>query len=151
MKPGSVKLIRPALFFTLMALTAILIGCGYVTGEAIKAPASPPEIANVSPVQANDLIQANQGITRFVILDVRTPVEYAEGHLQNAINLDFNSPSFKSEAGHLDKNFIYLVYCRTGARSAAASKILAELGFSHIYNMTGGMIAWQAAGLPVVK
>jgi phage shock protein E len=108
-------------------------------------------VTNVSPTQANDLIKANQGNTKFVILDVRTPAEYADGHLQNAKNVDYNSPGFKDEVGRLDKSANYLVYCRTGVRSAAASQILLELGFSHIYNMTGGITDWQTAGLPVVK
>ena len=151
MKLSSLKLFRPTLLFALVALTATLIGCDYVTGEAIKAPAQSPIITNLSPIQANALIKANKDNNRFVILDVRTPPEYAGGHLQNAVNLDFNSASFKNEAGRLNKNSTYLVYCQTGIRSAAASKIMAELGFTNIYNMTGGFTAWQAAGLPVIK
>lgn len=144
------KLLRPALFLTLAGLSATLFGCAYVTGEAIKA-LSPLALTNVSPLQADELIRANKGNTGFIILDVRTPSEHAGGHLPNAVNLDVNSASFKNEAVRLERNRTYLIYCQTGARSAAASKILAELGLRNIYNMTGGITDWQAAGLPVVK
>jgi len=91
----------------------------------------------------------NSLFTRFV--DVRTPGEYAGGHIDNAINIDYNASDFKEIINELDKNNGYIVYCQGGGRSAAASKVMAELGFKHINNMTGGILAWEAAGLPVEK
>lgn len=130
---------------------AFFSGCAYITGEAPKAPTPQLFVKSVSPVQSSALIQQNSGNSRFVILDVRTPLEYADGHLPGAVNIDFDSPTFKDAVSHLDENRTYLVYCRTGARSATASKIMVELGFRHIYNMTGGFTEWQAQGFPVVK
>jgi rhodanese-related sulfurtransferase len=145
MKRGLPYLLLPALI-----TLAVLSGCAYITGEAIPVTTTPhPVITNVSPFQAYDLIiQTN---TKFIILDVRTPAEYAEGQILNAVNVDFTSPNFKDEVGRLDKNVTYLVYCRTGARSAAAAEIMKELGFKDIYNMNGGITEWQSAGLPVIK
>jgi rhodanese-related sulfurtransferase len=151
MKSSALKHAKPVFIFTLIALSLALIGCSYVTGAAVTLPAPQPVITNVSPVQASDLIRANSGNTRFVILDVRTPAEYADGHLAGAINLDVNSGTFQEEVSKLDMNRTYLVYCSSGVRSAAASKIMSELGFRYIYNMTGGITAWKSAGLPVVK
>lgn len=71
-----------------------------------------------------------------VILDVRTSDEYKDGHVKNSLNLDFYSPNFKSELEKLDKNKQYLVYCRSGNRSSQASKLMQQLGFMHIINMT---------------
>lgn len=71
-----------------------------------------------------------------VILDVRTSDEYKDGHVKNALNLDFYSPNFKSELEKLDKNKQYLVYCRSGNRSGQASRLMQQLGFMHIINMT---------------
>jgi len=82
---------------------------------------------------------------------VRTPSEYVQGYIKNAVNLDYNSPDFKALVNSLDKNKTYLVYCRTGVRSAAASQMMSELGFKDIYNMNGGITDWQAAGLPIEK
>jgi rhodanese-related sulfurtransferase len=144
-------LYRPAALLVLLALSVSLTCCAYITGEAIKSPAQQPVIKDIPAAQTNDLIQANQGNARFVILDVRTQQEYTNGHLPKAVNLDFYSGRFKDSAKLLDKNLTYLVYCQTGARSAAAAEIMVELGFKDIYNMTGGITEWQSAGLPVVK
>jgi rhodanese-related sulfurtransferase len=145
------KLFKPVLFVSLLLLSTTLFGCVSAVSSITPSPTTTTALKNVTPVQADELIRANQGNTGFAILDVRTPAEYAESHLQNAINLDFNSPGFKDEAGRLDKNKTYLVYCRTGVRSAAAGNIMVELGFKDIYNMTGGITEWQSSGLPVVK
>ena len=108
-------------------------------------------VKDVTPGQANILIQANQGNAGFVILDVRTPQEYAEGHIQGAINIDYNASGFQNKVGKLDKTKTYLVYCHTGIRSAAASKIMVSLGFKNVNNMTGGITDWQSLGFAVVK
>lgn len=132
-------------------LSMTFFGCGQTAGGTSSPVISPALIKDVSPVQANSLIQMNKDNTKFVVLDVRTPQEYSEGHLSNTINIDYNASNFKSEVGRLDKGKKYLVYCRTGIRSAAASKIMVELGFKDINNMTGGITDWQAQGFPVVK
>jgi rhodanese-related sulfurtransferase len=137
----------------LIVLPAILSNCAYITGEAIKSPAPIPSavsaVKNITPEDANILLVISSIFIN--IIDVRTPLEYAGGHIGNAINIDFNAADFKEKISKLDKNAGYLVYCRTGARSAAASNVMAELGFKDFFNMTGGISAWEAAGLPVVK
>jgi rhodanese-related sulfurtransferase len=171
MKHFSFCLWKPVLFLLLVILPGMLAGCAYVTGEAvtITTPAaratpqpstaaviitvtpqpSPPAVKNVTPEEAYRLLSLSSKWVH--IIDVRTPQEYAEGHLAGAENIDFNSADFKEKVAKLDKNIPYIVYCRSGSRSAAASKIMAELGFSEIYNMTGGFTDWQAAGFPVAK
>lgn len=84
-----------------------------------------------------------------VVLDVRTPEEFAEGHLANAINIDFQSGNFANEISKLDKGTTYAVYCRSGNRSGQAVKVLADLGFTDLYDMDGGVIDWAAAGKPL--
>ncbi len=86
-----------------------------------------------------------------VIIDVRSDTEYAGGHIRDAINIDFNSSSFKDEISQLDKDITYIVYCRTGLRSAAARMTMEEAGFKHVINMTGGISNWEKDELPVVK
>ena len=86
-----------------------------------------------------------------IILDVRTPAEYAKGHLANATTINFFDTDFKEKVGKLDKTKAAYVYCAVGGRSAKALKILQELGFKTAYNMLGGFTGWQAAGLPLVK
>lgn len=86
-----------------------------------------------------------------ITLDVRTPGEYAEGHLQGAQLIDFQSGNFENEIATLDKNATYAVYCRSGNRSGQAVKVMQEAGFTNVFNMNGGVIDWANAGLPLVK
>jgi rhodanese-related sulfurtransferase len=85
-----------------------------------------------------------------ITLDVRTPGEFMEGHLVNAINIDVENPSFASEIEKLDKTATYAVYCRSGRRSANAVATMKDAGFSSLYNLNAGVQEWAAAGLPLV-
>jgi rhodanese-related sulfurtransferase len=148
---------KSPLFILTLLITISLVfgGCSYITGESPELPFSPPVsaqfIKNESPVEAYAFYSLNFGHHNFTVMDVRTPNEYASGHIPGALNRDFSSPSFSQSISDFDKDHNYLVYCRTGARSAAASKIMTELGFQHIINMIGGYSEWAAAGLPVTK
>jgi rhodanese-related sulfurtransferase len=138
------------ILYFIFALSAIFGGCAYITGEAIVLPEttrSMPSVRDMSPEEVRDMRMMNRVFYQFV--DVRTPQEYAGGHIDNAINIDYQAPDFKEKINSLDKNGSYIVYCRTGARSAAASKVMVELGFQNIINMTGGYTDWVSAGLPV--
>ncbi|WNB16794.1 rhodanese-like domain-containing protein [Marivirga arenosa] len=87
-----------------------------------------------------------------VVLDVRTPEEYAEGNIEGSQNIDFlKTDYFTSSIEGLDKNKTYYVICRSGGRSARASDQMRAAGFKNVVNVTGGMLAWQAANLPVKK
>lgn len=81
------------------------------------------------------------------VIDVRTPREFAGGHIDNAINIDFLNDNFKTNAQKLDKTKPVFVYCKTNNRSPRASAMLEELGFKTIYNMQGGLLKWDAEGL----
>jgi phage shock protein E len=85
-----------------------------------------------------------------ITLDVRTPIEFMEGHLVNAINIDVENPSFASEIAKLDKAATYAVYCRSGRRSANAISKMKDSGFSNLFNLNAGVQEWAAAGLPLV-
>ncbi|PNQ75466.1 rhodanese-like domain-containing protein [Hanstruepera neustonica] len=77
------------------------------------------------------------------LVDVRTPNEYQSGHIKNAQNIDFNAPSFASQFEKLDKEKPVYVYCRSGMRSAQASKKLVAMGFKEIYDLRGGYLNWK--------
>lgn len=85
------------------------------------------------------------------LVDVRTPGEYAQGHLANAVMIDVNSNDFKSRVAKLDKTKPVFVYCKAGSRSSSAADILNDMGFKEIYDLNGGITAWQRANKPVVK
>ena len=85
-----------------------------------------------------------------VTLDVRTPDEFAGGHLVNALNIDVEGATFDSELSKLDKDATYAVYCRSGRRSSVAIDRMKDAGFTNVVNMNAGILEWQAAGLPLV-
>lgn len=85
-----------------------------------------------------------------VILDVRTPGEFAEGYIEGAQNIDFQSGNFENEIAALDKNVTYAVYCRSGNRSGQAAKIMHDAGFHDVYNLDGGVIDWTSEGMLLV-
>ena len=86
-----------------------------------------------------------------VTLDVRTPAEFAEGYIEGARLIDFQSGKFENEIATLDKNVAYAVYCRSGNRSGQAVKVMQDAGFTNVFNMNGGVIDWTNAGLPLVR
>ena len=97
----------------------------------------------VSAADAKGIMEANPSL---LILDVRTAQEYSQGHLRGAVNIPASELSRRT--GELGKNRAILVYCQSGSRSAQASSILVEAGFTHIYNMEGGITTWINSGYP---
>ena len=108
-------------------------------------------LKNIPPHETASLIKQYKDSSEFQIIDVRTPEEFNESRLANAINLDFYNKSFTDQLAKLDKNKIYLLYCRTGRRSNIALNMMGKMGFNHAYNMTGGVIQWQAEKRPLIK
>ncbi|PKL74951.1 MAG: hypothetical protein CVV27_17875 [Candidatus Melainabacteria bacterium HGW-Melainabacteria-1] len=85
------------------------------------------------------------------ILDVRTPQEFAQGRIQGADNLDFYLGDFKAQLERMDRNQPMILYCRSGSRSGKTLAIMRELGFRNVYEIQGGILAWQAAGYPLAQ
>ena len=77
------------------------------------------------------------------LVDVRTPKEYNDGHIENAKLIDFLSEDFKIKIQELEKEKPIYLYCRSGRRSGKASKILTDLGFAEIVDLKGGYLAWS--------
>lgn len=102
-----------------------------------------------------DLISASDAAERIgeepdaVILDVRTPEEFAEGHIEGAVNIDFYAADFATQLAALDPEATYVMYCRSGNRSSETAELMADLEFSRVDEIEGGILAWNAAGLPV--
>lgn len=117
-----------------------------VSGLSLSCGASSPQ--DLSPREFNDRMATD---STAVVVDVRTPEEYASAHLPGAINLDFrNQPQFDAGCRDLDTSKTYYVYCRSGRRSAEACDRMMSYGLS-VYNMCGGIQAWEKSGLPVLK
>ena len=104
-------------------------------------------IVSISPGDGVTMIDKNRNNPNFVILDVRTPREYGPEHISGALNVDYSSYSFRTNLDQLDKTKTYLIYCRSGRRSGLALDVMRELGFSEVYNIGGGILAWKSNGL----
>jgi rhodanese-related sulfurtransferase len=100
----------------------------------------------LSPTEAASVIKEKKDLQ---LIDVRTPSEYADGHLAKAKLIPLQE--LESRLGEIDKTKPILLYCRSGHRSGNALKILVGKGYAQAKHMEGGINAWQAAGLPVTK
>lgn len=114
--------------------------------SAISLVAADP--VAVDAEKAAGIIASEAGVT---VIDLRTPDEFAEGHLQGAVNVDFLASTFEAELGKLDATKPYLVHCASGRRSAQAMEVFEKLKFAKIYHLSTGYKSWVAAGQPVIK
>ena len=132
---------------------AFLVICTALAAQAAENESKPA----ASKSQSSSVAQGykNVGVAEFeklrsdkhnVVLDVRTPGEFAAGHVPGAVNIDVNSPEFEAKMKALDPDKTYLVHCAAGTRSARACGKLSKLNFGHLYNLEGGFRAWQRAG-----
>ena len=123
------------------ALAALLFGCD-----------SEPETTlnpGISVQAAKQMILQDKDV---VVLDVRTPKEFARGHIADAVNINIHDTAFPQYASTLDRDKTYIVHCAVNPRGGRGDKsinIMTELGFSNLVSMDGGFRAWKRAGLPI--
>jgi rhodanese-related sulfurtransferase len=78
-----------------------------------------------------------------VLIDVRTPFEYQQGHIPDSVLINIANPDFPDEIQKLDKSKSYYLYCRSGSRSYHAGMFMLQMGFTNIYNLESGIISWN--------
>lgn len=105
-------------------------------------------VQNVEVAEFKSLLDANPEKN---LIDVRTDSEVANGMISGALQFDLSKMDFKESISKLDKSKPVFVYCAVGGRSSMASEVLEQAGFEKVYNLSGGINAWQAAGLPLGK
>lgn len=86
-----------------------------------------------------------------IVLDIRTPKEFGEGHLKGAKNVDFNAADFEANLKKLATDKTYLVNCASGGRSTKSLELFKRLGFKSVVHLDGGFKGWEKAGQPVEK
>lgn len=118
-----------------------------ITVNAADAANLQAPVIPLIPQGAAELIQKGVSGVPPTVIDVRTPQEFASGHLARAVNLDSTAPDLDAQLTRLPKDAPYIVYCRTGHRSATVTGRMHALGFKHVYDLQGGLQAWTAAGL----
>lgn len=122
-----------------LALLLLLLSC-------LAAPAGAGVARDLSVFQARELLQKD---SRVFLLDVRTPGEYRQVRLDGARLIPIDQ--LRQRLGELPKDRPIIVYCAVGARSSQVLRYLAGQGYPEVYNLYGGISAWQLRGLPVLK
>lgn len=126
------------LFLPILLLSLLFVSCKSKSTEVEKTK------ENLSVVDFEAKIK-----TDVLLIDVRTPEEFNQGHLAKAINVDINADTWAEDIQKLDKTKTILVYCKSGGRSARAADDLAAQGFNTVYNLEGGIMKWVGAGKSV--
>ncbi len=137
-------------FVVLIIFSASFLSCAQNSkakkdSQQVETTKDEKVISLISPQDLNEL-------TDIQLIDVRTPEEFSEGHIDNAVNINFYDDNFiKDMTSKLDKSKPIYVYCRSGGRSGKASKKLEDAGFTKVYDLKGGFMNWTDNKLKVVK
>ena len=112
------------------------------------ADSTPPNVAirGIDVQEAAILLEQDEKV---VVLDIRTPQEFQQGHIAGTENVDFRSPEFRKKIEELGRDKPYLVHCASGGRSTRSLSVFEELQFKQMYHLEAGINGWIAAGQPV--
>ena len=126
-----------------LAIILLALGCKEaITNKSESTPAAEVKVIKVlSPTEFKDQIENAANVQ---LVDVRTPEEVAEGTISGSLNMDFKEDDFLEKISGLDREQPVYLFCRSGNRSATASSMLEELGFTTIYDLEGGYEAWKS-------
>ncbi|MEM6414522.1 MAG: rhodanese-like domain-containing protein [Pseudomonadota bacterium] len=132
---------------SVIALSFLALGCAEQASSKNGTEITDQNIRTVSVSEAAAMVTEDETL---VVLDVRTPEEFAQGHIEGALNIDYNGDDFESRIAALDKSKTYLFHCNSGGRSGKTEKMLKSLGFTDALHLKSGMSGWREAGLPEV-
>lgn len=134
-----------------VALGGGLTGCSnsptaVAVGQVATAPAGQIPPGRVTAAEFAAVI-AQPGVQ---IVDIRTPQEFADGHIQGAVNIPLQQADFAGRVSLLDPKATYAVYCRSSSRSKAAVAEMTDAGLTNLYELAGGTVAWTADGRSLI-
>ena len=130
-------------FTLLVFLTVTAFGCNNK-----KLSKTVTQFGEINVITPGDFKEKSQGQT---VIDIRTPKEFAEGHLEGAVNIDYFDNSFLEQISKLDKNQPIFLYCRSGSRSSSARKKIANKGFVEVNDLQGGIMNWAKNNQQIIK
>lgn len=102
--------------------------------------------ADVTPIGADKAAAKLKKDPKIVVIDLRTPKEFAAGHIKGAININMQDKDFSTKLGKLDRKKTYLMHCRSGGRSSASLPVWKRLGFENVLHLASGTLGWEKAG-----
>lgn len=118
--------------------------------DAVVAKMAKGGLGDIHNVSVDNFAKS-MNLKNVTLVDVRTQKEYDEAHIEGASIVDWKQRSFKDLIAKVDKKNPVLIYCRSGNRSGKAASTMQALGFKNVYNLSGGVKAWKAAGKTLVK
>ena len=113
-----------------------------------KTSKSDVQLGKLIEVSPDEFKEKSKNLT---ILDIRTPKEFEQGYIEGAVNINYFDKSFLEQVSKFDKNKPIFIYCRSGNRTASASKKLLKSGFTEIYDLKGGIISWARNKNKIIK
>lgn len=139
---------KKLILISTVVLSIFIISCGNSHNTSPEtAIANTDVIVTVDAKSFKDLMVSEPG----TLLDVRTPEEWAEGTLKDAVKINYHDDNFEQQVEKLDKETPVYVYCKSGGRSSSAADVLKEKGFKKVYNLEGGITSWQENGFETVR
>ena len=126
--------------FILSILLSCLISSACLNSEDPGLTTQVFQFTNMKAVEVAKILKDNPNA---VVLDIRTPAEFNEGHIPDAVNIDYKADSFESELGKLDRDATYVMHCRSGRRSANSFETFKKLGFKNVVHMDDGILGWK--------
>jgi phage shock protein E len=129
-----------SLLVTALVSSAALVGLAGCSSDSAA-------VTDIGPADLVEVVADGEA----VVLDVRTPEEFAAGHVAGALNIDVSSPTFDDEIAALPDDGTYVVYCRSGNRSAQAAATMVDAGFEDVYNVDAGLSTLSSAGIPLTQ
>jgi len=141
---------RPTRSWSLLIAAALTVAA--ITTVSACSPSAPTSSSTTPATGAHLAASSFSTAIRVpgtIVLDVRTPAQYASGHLPAAQNINIEGTDFATRITALDKDATYAVYSHSGNRSGAALEQMTAAGFTHVYDLAGGTGAWQSMGRPI--
>ena len=126
-------------------LSIILVTVAITFNSCTNGQSTPSDNPSVSAAEFSKKITE---LPDAPLIDVRTPGEFSQGHLKNAVNYDISTGEFANQIASLDKSKPVLIYCLSGSRSTYAVSYMKSQGFKQVYELNGGMMRWRSANLP---
>lgn len=139
------KIVVSSIVFALLSLLLVQVAFSQNNQAGNKA------MYKIPPAQFAEIIERHKDDPRFFILDVRTLAEYEQGHIAGSKLLDSASPLLDKQLLELEPNATYLVYCRSGRRSAEVAEKMEKMGFFLVYDLEGGLVEWTKQGFAIQK
>jgi len=140
--------IKYILLIVVTTISVLALSIAY-SGNSLKKEKNKINQSELSVQDAYNYLKSNQDNGNVVALDLRTPGEYAEGHVSGSVHISYFADDFKKKLTALDRSKVYLLFCKAGRVAPKVIKKMKKLGFKEAHKISGGMKEWKARNLPI--